>query len=488
MTDRTFDSGQLSRRRFLAGLSAGSAFMLSGVGCSRPTTPPLELGDVTQLTLADAASLLQSRRLSPVTLVKAFLDRIDRFNPRINAFITVLHESAMEQARVAETEIANGNWRGPLHGIPVGVKDNIDTAGIRTTAASAVFADRVAAVDAEVITRLKAAGAIIIGKLNMHEFAQGTTSAISHFGAVRNPWNTDYIAGGSSGGNAAAIAAGFCLGSIGTDTGGSVRIPAACCGISGFKPTYDVVSTTGIVFISRSFDHVGPMCRTATDNALMLAAMTQNPVADNFAEASSADVSTLRVGILRGEIPTCDAPVEPEVNKAFLAAVDVIRSCVASVTEAELPAPEHMGSVLDAESLAFESDRIVETSGIYRSMPSGSEQISPGKYDELKRELTAHRDNISKAFRNVDLVIIPTLPGLPLRIEDATDPFALNACTFSFSIGGLPAISIPCGFSQSGLPIGLLIGGPPRSDARVVALARAYQNKTDWHNKRPPLD
>ncbi|MEO8574310.1 MAG: amidase, partial [Pyrinomonadaceae bacterium] len=371
------------------------------------------------------------------------------------------------------------------------VKDNIDTAGIRTTAASSVFADRVPDVDAEVVSRLKAAGAIIIGKLNMHEFAQGTTSAISHFGAVRNPWNIDYIAGGSSGGNGAAVAAGFCLGSVGTDTGGSVRIPAACCGISGFKPTYDVVSTTGLVYVSRSFDHVGPMCRTAEDDALMLAAMTPHPMANNFAEASTADVSNLRVGILRGEKPTCDATVEPEVDQAFMAAVEVIRSCVANVTDAELPVPEHLGEIIDAENFAFETDRVVEDSGIYRSKPSGSDtktkQITPERYDKLRRELAAHRDNISSAFTDVDLVVVPTLPGLPLRIEDATDPFALNACTFSFSIGGLPAISIPCGFSRSGLPIGMLIGGPPHSDARVVALARAYQSKTDWHLRRPEL-
>ena len=484
MTGRTFEPGPLSRRRFLAGLSAGSALILSGVGCSVPTTRGVELGDVTQITLANAALLIQSRGLSPVALVKACLDRIDRFNPQINAFITVLHESALEQARVAEAEIANGGWLGPLHGIPIGVKDNIDTADVRTTAASAVFAERVPAVDAEVITRLKAAGAIIIGKLNMHEFAQGTTSAISHFGAVQNPWNTDYIAGGSSGGNGAAVAAGFCLGSVGTDTGGSVRIPAACCGISGFKPTYDVVSTTGIVYVSRSFDHIGPMCRTAEDNALMLTTMTQHPVANNFARLSNAEVSNLRVGILRGEKPICDAAVEPEVDQAFKTAVDVIRSCVASVAEAELPAPEHLGSIIDAEETGFAADRVVERSGIYRST---AKQISPGRYNELKRELTAHRDNISTAFTDVDLVIVPTLPGLPLKIEDAKDPFALNACTFSFSIGGLPSISIPCGFSSSGLPIGLLIGGPPNSDARVVALARAYQSKTDWHLRRPPL-
>ena len=487
MTVRTFEPGHLSRRQFLAGLSAGSALMVFGGGCSSPGPSGVSLGDVTQLTLSDAASLLQSRRLSPVTLVKACLDRIDRFNPRINAFITVLHENALEQARAAEIEIAKGNWLGPLHGIPVGVKDNIDTAGVRTTAASEVFAGRVPAVDADAIMRLKAAGAIIIGKLNMHEFAQGTTSAISHFGPVRNPWNTDHIAGGSSGGNGAAVAAGFCLGSVGTDTGGSVRIPAACCGISGFKPTYDVVSTTGIVYVSRSFDHVGPMCRTAEDNALMLAAMTHHPVANNFVGLSNADVSNLRVGILRGEKPICDTTVEPEVDQAFRAALDVIRSCVARVTEADVPSPEHLGRIIDAEIFAFEASRVIDDSGIYKAAASGSKQMAPGRYDELKRELAAHRNDISKAFADVDLVIVPTLPGLPLKLEEAKDPFALNACTFSFSIGGMPAISIPCGFSRSGLPIGLLIGGPPHSDARVVALARAYQNKTDWHLRRPEL-
>ena len=476
----------LSRRQFLTGLSAGSALLLSNAGCSTRPTP---LGDVTQLTLAAAASLVQSRRLSPVSLVEACLERIDRYNPRINAFITVLHESAMEQARVAESEIAKGNWLGPLHGIPVGIKDNIDTAGIRTTAASGLFAERVPTKDAEAITRLKAAGAVIIGKLNMHELAVGTTSAISHFGPVRNPWNTDHIAGGSSGGNAAAVAAGFCLGSVGTDTGGSLRIPAACCGISGFKPTYDLVSTAGIVFISSSFDHVGPMCRTAEDTALMLSAMTQHPAAEDFSKASNADVSNLRVGILRSEKPTCDSNVEPEVEQAFLTAVDVILSCVASVVETSLPAPEHLGSIIDAEIFAFEASHVVDDSGVYRSTASATKanQITPARYDELIRELAAYRDSIANAFSDVDLVVVPTLPGLPLKIEDATDPFALNACTFSFSIGGLPSISIPCGFSSTGLPIGLLLSGPPHSDARVIALAKAYQGKADWHLRRPQL-
>ena len=485
MDDLKIASLPVSRRRFLAGLSAGSAMLVSGAGCSLRVTPP----DMSQLTIAKAAELLRARQLSPVDLVKSCLDRIDVLNPQINAFITLERENALEQARVAEAVIKSGKWIGPLHGIPIGVKDNIDTSGIRTTGASSIFAERVPTRDAEVITKLKASGAIILGKLNMHKFAKGTTSAISHFGPVKNPWNVEYIAGGSSGGNGAAVAAGLCLGSVGTDTGGSVRIPAACCGITGFKPTYDVISTAGLIFISRSYDHIGPMCRTAEDAALMLSAMSEHPVAANFASASDVSVNDLRVGLLSADVPTCDVKVEPEVEQVFNAAVQVVRSCVRSVTPALLPAPENLGDIIDAESFAFEADRIVEESGVYRDrmrLPGEkANNMSPERYDELIRELKAHRSNITGAFTDVDLVIVPTLPVLPLKLDQAVDPFALNACTFSFSIGGMPAISIPCGFSASGLPIGMLIGGPPLSDAKVVALARTFQDKTDWHLKRP---
>lgn len=475
--------GALSRREFLAGV-VGSGAMLAA--CS--SIPPKQTlpADLTQMDLAEAAQLVNTRQLSPVDLVKACLDRIDRVDPKLNSFITVLPERALAQARHAESEIASGNWRGPMHGIPIGIKDNIDTAGIKTTAASAVFADRVPTVDAEVVSRLKEAGAIIIGKLNMHEFATGTTSAISNYGAVHNPWHLEHIAGGSSGGNGAAIAAGLCFGSVGTDTGGSVRIPASCCGVVGLKPTYDVVDTKGLVFISRSFDHIGPMCRTVNDTALMFAAMSGHPVAQQYEINTTPSVSGLRVGILSGQMPICDIPIENEVQQVFNAAVEVVKTIVADVREITYAVPDHLGEIIDAEDYSFGISREIGSAGIF--MPnSDSKQMSPEKYAKLKLELDSYRTGIASAFNEIDLVIVPTLPGLPLKIDDAEDPFALNACTFAFSIGGLPSISIPCGFSASGLPIGMLISGPPLSDARVLSLAKAFESETDWHQRRPVL-
>lgn len=225
------------------------------------------------ISITEAAELLRQKKVSPVDLATACLDRIERLNPVLNAFITVTHESAMAQARVAEDEIQRGKWRGPLHGIPVGLKDLIDTAGVRTTCGSALFADRVPTEDADVVQRLKRAGAVLIGKQNLQEFAYGGTSASSHYGAVHNPWNPKHIAGGSSGGSAAAVAAGMCFAAISSDTGGSIREPAAFCGIVGLKPTYGRVSTRGVFPLSWSLDHVGPICRNVRDAALMLEAI-----------------------------------------------------------------------------------------------------------------------------------------------------------------------------------------------------------------------
>ncbi len=207
------------------------------------------------ISISEAAELLRRKKISPVDLATACLDRIERLNPVLNAFITVTHESAMAEARVAEDEIQRGQWRGPLHGIPIGLKDLIDTAGVRTTCGSALFADRVPTEDADVVQRLKRAGAVLLGKQNLQEFAYGGTSASSHYGAVHNPWNPKHIAGGSSGGSAAAVAAGMCFAAIGSDTGGSIREPAAFCGIVGLKPTYGRVSTRGVFPLSWSLDH-----------------------------------------------------------------------------------------------------------------------------------------------------------------------------------------------------------------------------------------
>ena len=256
----------LTRRDFLA-TSAAAAACLAGRPAFAQATDPADL------TIAEAQRLVRRRDLSPVDLVEAYTARIRRLDARLNAYVTVTEERAVERARALEAELAGGRWRGPLHGIPIGLKDNIDTAGVRTTAGSAVYADRVPDEDAEVVTRLEAAGAIVLGKLNLHEFAYGGTSAFTLSGPVRNPWDVDRIPGGSSGGSGAAVAARLCAGALGTDTGGSVRIPAAHCGIVGLKATYGLASIRGIVPLSVSLDHVGPMCRSVADAALMLQAM-----------------------------------------------------------------------------------------------------------------------------------------------------------------------------------------------------------------------
>src|ERR1700686_111272 len=238
-----------------------------------PSSAKYSANELPLLELAEVSVAVQTREVSPVELTRACLERIERLNPRLNAFITVTNVSALEEARKAEAEIARGEWKGPLHGVPLAVKDLIETAGIKTTAASAVLKDYVPATDAEVVRRLKAAGAILLGKLNLHEFAYGGSGIIGHFGPARNPWNTAHITGGSSSGSAAAVAAGLCYGAIGTDTAGSIRLPAACCGITGLKPTYGLVSLRGVIPLSWSLDHVGPMARTAADAALMLQAI-----------------------------------------------------------------------------------------------------------------------------------------------------------------------------------------------------------------------
>ncbi len=482
----------LSRRNVVAALAAGSgAAILSSLGCATSRRNAIHsTRDPALMDLRDASAALRAREISPVALTTACLDRIARMDARINSFITLTAQSALEEARQAEKEIASGHWRGPLHGIPIALKDNIDTAGVLTTAASGVFEDRVPAVDAQVVRQLKAAGAVFLGKLNLHEFAMGTTSAISRFGPVRNPWDLERIAGGSSGGCGAAVAASLCFGAVGTDTGGSIRIPAACCGVVGFKPTFDVVSSKGLIPVSTSFDHVGPLCRTVADCALMFSAMTDHPVAADIDVDRPASVAGLRVGVVRLVGDVCDAPVTAEVQSVVNAAIEVIRTLVAQVRECELPMPD-LGGLIDAESYAYHAPYLASRGHRYdprtRKIAPPGGPISAALVERLKQALAVHRATVHQAFAQVDLMVLPSLPVLPMTIAECTDPFALPACTFGFSLGGLPCISVPCGFSRSGLPIGLLIGGPPFADGRVLALAQAFERATDWHLRRPPL-
>ena len=459
-------------------------------------------GEVTQLSLKDASAMVRRKAVSPVELTQACLARIERLNPALNAFITVTAEQALREARDAEAEIQKGKWRGPLHGIPIALKDLFDTAGVRTTAGSGVFKDRVPEQDAEVVRRLRAAGAVLLGKLNMHEFAYGGTSVATYFGAVHNPWNLDRIAGGSSGGSGAAVAAGLCYGALGSDTGGSIRQPAAYCGIAGLKPTYGRVSTRGVIPLSWSLDHVGPMCRSVGDAALLLQAIAgydpqetnsvDVPVPD-YTQALRAKVSPLRLGVPRKMFfEQIDAEIAAAVNQA----IEVLRKLTAGVRDVELP-PYDTLPVVPAEAYAYHAPYVTKMPELYQ--PSVRERVESGKnitaetYIAGRRELDRLRRAVREVFTGVDLLITPTTPVSPATIADSAQAdvrppggvgFSLRN-TQPFDIFGLPAISVPCGFTNSGLPIGLQITGPHWGEPAVLALAHAYEQATEWHTRRP---
>jgi len=489
------------RRDFL-NLTAGA--LITALG-PRVAARQERIGDVTSLTLSAASELVRARKVSPVELTSTCLARIDRLNPVLNAFITVTASQALADAGAAESEIAKGRRRGPLHGIPIALKDLFDTAGVRTTAASAIFADRIPDEDADVVRRLKAAGAVILGKLNMQEFAYGDTSAQSHFGPVRNPWNPDLIAGGSSGGSAAAVAAGLCYGALGSDTGGSIRQPAAYCGIVGLKPTFGLVSTRGVVPLSWSLDHVGPMCRTVADTAAVLEviagydSLDTNSLAGTppeYASAIGRSVARLRLGIPRSPFYE---NLDPEIDQAVAAALQVLRRLTASVRDVELPRYSTL-PVSGAEAYAFHAPYFTKTPELYQPVTrrrlEGGSMVTAAAYVAGRRELDRLRRAVRDVFTTVDLLVTPTTPIPPVTVQegvnDAGTPPAGGVApslrnTQPFDIYGLPSISIPCGFSRSGVPIGLEISGPHLGEPAVLALAHAYEQATDWHRRRPPL-
>ena len=460
-----------------------------------------ESQDLAALTLKQASDLLRSKAASPVDLTRACLKRIERCNSGLNAFITVTSEQALEAARAMESEQRRGKWRGPLHGIPIALKDNIDTAGIRTTAASELFKDRVPSEDAEVVRRLQNAGAILLGKTNLQEFAYGGTSSVSYFGPVHNPWALDRIPGGSSGGSAAATAAGLCFGSLGTDTAGSARIPACCCGIVGFKPTYGRVSNRGVVPLSWTLDHVCPLCRTVADAALILGVIAgydeldpssaDTPVPD-YSRGFKLQVSKLRLGVPR--TPFFEG-LDPEIARAVDNAIEVLRKLTATGGEVKLPSTtipidEIYVKVRSVEGYAYHSQWITESPEKYQAVTRerisrNAGEIKAPVYAQARRELDLLRRQIKKAFTTVDLLAMPTLPTPPGTIAQGAEPSIRNTCPFD--VLGLPAISVPCGFTTSGLPIGLQIVGAPFAESTVLALAHAYERETEWHKRHPKI-
>ena len=459
--------------------------------------------DLTALSIGEAGDLVRRRVISPVELTRACLQRIERLNPALNAFITVTAEEALAQARAAEAEVRRGRWRGPLHGIPLGLKDNIDTAGVRTTLASAVFEDRVPSADAEVVRRLKAAGAVLLGKQNLHEVAFGTTAAVSHFGPVHNPWKHDRITGGSSGGSAAAVAAGLCFGAVATDAGGSIRVPSAYCGIVGLKPTYGLVGMRGGGEAGWwSMNHLGPMCRSVADVALLLSAIAGYDPRDStsveapipsYTAALRAKVSALRLGVPRAVFYD---KLDPEIEAAINTALGLLRRLTGGFREVSLqPISDSIApNIVLAENYAFHAPYFAKTPQLYhaaikRNLQQGSE-VSTAAYIQSRRELDEARRAIGAVFSNVDLLVTPTTAVPPPTIEEAVRlgiELEMNRNTGPFNVYGLPTISIPCGFTSSGLPIGMQISGPRFGEARVLALAHAYEQATDWHARRPHI-
>lgn len=456
----------------------------------------------TKLSLSEAAELVRTKKISPVELTQECLKRIEQQNPRLNAFITVTAETALAQAREAEAEIQRGLWRGPLHGIPLALKDLVDTAGVPTTAASALFKNRVPTEDAEIVRRLKAAGAVLLGKLNMHECAFGGSSVISAYGPVRNPWAPEYSSGGSSGGSAAAVAAGLCFGAIGSDTGGSIRQPAGYCGIVGLKPTYGRVSTRGVIPLSWSLDHLGPMTRTVRDAALMLqtlagydaedTASVNLPVPD-YTELLGKETS-FRLGVPRAYFYE---DLNPEIQAAMTAALAVLEKLTASKRDVEIPTGNEAAlPVLSAEAYAYHQENVAKHPELYHPATlkriRGGAEISAGAYIAARRQIEQLRRATPKTFESVDILVTPTSPVPPFRISELVgDLDTLRAKeilmlrnTRPFNAIGLPTISVPCGFTNAGLPIGLQLTGPAGGEAAVLALAYSYEQATEWHKRR----
>src|SRR5580692_8167553 len=409
----------LSRRAFTASSIA------AGVGL--PTAWGKDSDQLTDLTIAEASARIRQRTVTPTNLTEACLARIEKYNPQLNTFITVMKDQALAQAHDLDAEQRAGKLRGPLHGIPIGLKDLFDTAGVRTTAASAVFADRIPTEDAEVTRRLKTAGAVIIGKTNMHEFAYGATSVPSHYGPVHNPYALDRIAGGSSGGSAAAVAARLCFGALGSDTGGSIRQPSSYNALAGLKPTYGRVSTRGVIPLSWSLDHIGPMCRTVADAAMLLNVIAgydplettsiDVPVSD-YSQSLSGKTSRMKTSTLRLGIPRKPfyQDLDPEIDAAVSQATDVLRKLTAGTSDVELPTIGNL-PVLGAEAYAYHLPYFSKTPELYqpstRNRLEAGARVTAEAYIRGRRELDRIRRAVTAVFSTVDLLITPTTPVPP---------------------------------------------------------------------------
>jgi len=460
--------------------------------------------------MADLGRMIATKQVSPVEVVRVHLDRIAALDPKLRAFITVCADAALESGRAAEADLMAGKAVGPLHGVPWAPKDLYSTKGIRTTGGSKILADSVPSDDATVVARLARAGAILLGKLNMHEFAYGPEGVNAHYGDTRNPWSAEAhrIAGGSSSGSGVAVAAGLAPGSLGSDTGGSIRIPASLCGITGLKPTYGRVSRAGALPLAWSMDHVGPMARSARDCALMLGAIAGYDPADpttsvlpvpDYGAALTGDVRGLRVGLLRAHFTDVAAA---DVRAAVEAAAKRLEQAGAVVDEVNLTQVTHVATasaaIVASEALAYHAPWMRSRPQDYQ--PDVRERLRVGAFvngahyvrsQQIRAFLTREIDEVL-ARRDVPPGAGDAARGT--RVGRARDdarrrPFGcargVLRCTRPFNFSGHPACAAPCGFTAGGLPIGLQVVGRPFDEATVLRVVDAYQRLTDWHTRRP---
>lgn len=468
------------------------------------------MSEITALSVAEQGAAIKARKISPVELTKAYLARIDAHNRKVNAFVTLTREIALKEAKAAETAIRRGDWKGPLHGIPIGQKDLYSTKGVRTTCASRLMARHVPKEDATVVARYRAAGTVLLGKLNTHEFAYGPTNAESAFGPTRNPWDLTRFTGGSSGGSGAAVALDLCAGATGSDTGGSIRIPSSACGITGIKPTYGRASRAGIFPLCWSMDHPGPMAHSAEDCAILLQPIVgqdprdpttvDRPIPD-YRAALAGNIKGLKIGL---PMHYFYSRAVPAVETSVLKAVDVLKSLGASVRVVRIPHIDHAAAAATTmylcEASAYHDD-VIGTKGAaftdqVRLYVELGNYVLAKDYLHAQRFRTLLGNEIAEVLETVDVLALPTLPITAQKLGQETVTIrgkpdsvfsSLIRNTEPFNLTGLPVLSVPCGFDADGMPIGLSIVGRPFDEARILKVGHAYQRATDWHKHRPKL-
>ncbi len=460
--------------------------------------------------IAELAPLIRSKQISPVELFDDVLKRIHQLQPKLNSFITITEQEGRRAATEAEAEIRKGHYRGPLHGIPISIKDLFATRGVRTTAGSKVLGNWVPDYDATAVARLHQAGMVMVGKTNMHEFAYGVTNDNPHYGPARNPWDATRVPGGSSGGSGAAVASSQCIASLGSDSGGSIRIPSAVCGVVGLKPTYARVSRHGAIPLAWSLDHVGPLTKTVEDAAIMLAAIagpdpkdptaSSRPLSD-YRQEMQGSIHGLRLGVPRQYF---SEHVDPEIQKLVSAAIRQLESLGTTPVEVDIPDLEICSAmeahITLAEATSYHEPYLKKQAddygpGVHTNLEAGTYLLATD-YVKSQRARTLLQHNFNEAFKRADVIVSPTLPAFPPLVgevvvqsgdlqEHVIDAFL--RFNIPYDLTGFPAISIPCGFSASGLPVGLQIAGKAFDEVTILRVASAYEQSTRWHTVHPEL-